>query len=82
MMTIEEAIEHCEEKTDCTECGLEHWQLGNWLKTLKEYIEKDIPKQVTQGCLTGKCICPRCGERMALGVKNYCDICGQAIRLN
>ncbi|WP_277408162.1 hypothetical protein [Lacrimispora xylanisolvens] len=40
MITIEEAIEHCEEKNNCTECGLEHWQLGNWLKMLKGMSKK------------------------------------------
>jgi hypothetical protein len=35
MMTLEEAIEHCDEKADCTECGKEHKQLGEWLRELK-----------------------------------------------
>lgn len=50
MMTLEEAIKHCEEKADCTECGKEHQQLAHWLKELacfkkakeeyyKEYIK-------------------------------------------
>lgn len=49
-MTLEEAIKHCEEKADCTECGKEHQQLAHWLKELacfrkakeeyyKEYIK-------------------------------------------
>lgn len=35
MMTLEEAIEHCDEKADCTKCGKEHKQLGEWLRELK-----------------------------------------------
>lgn len=50
MMTLEEAIQHAEEKgasmlmnprtTDCN-CGLEHLQLADWLKQLKTYYEAD-----------------------------------------
>ena len=35
-MTLDEAIEHCLEKADCTSCGKEHLQLANWLKELSE----------------------------------------------
>ena len=35
-MTLDEAIEHCLEKSDCTSCGKEHLQLANWLKELSE----------------------------------------------
>lgn len=35
-MTLDEAIEHCRNKIDNTECGLEHRQLMNWLIELKE----------------------------------------------
>ena len=38
MMTLEEAIDHCEEvaKIECGECAEEHLQLAKWLKELKE----------------------------------------------
>lgn len=38
MMTLEEAIEHCEEvaKITCGECAKEHLQLAEWLKELRE----------------------------------------------
>lgn len=29
-MKIEDAIKHCLEKQDCTECGQEHKQLAEW----------------------------------------------------
>ena len=35
-MTLDEAIQHCEEKIDNTTCGLEHRQLRDWLIELKE----------------------------------------------
>ena len=38
MMTIDEAIQHCEEKAQelgCTECAQEHYQLAGWLRELK-----------------------------------------------
>ena len=35
-MTLDEAIEHCEEKAKCGDsCGMEHKQLAEWLKELK-----------------------------------------------
>lgn len=46
IMTLDEAISHCEEVTNnkvgCTEdCANEHKQLAEWLKELKERREKD-----------------------------------------
>ena len=35
-MSLDEAIEHCNEKIDSTPCGLEHLQLRDWLIELKE----------------------------------------------
>ena len=35
MMTLSEAIKHCEERIDCSECGKEHKQLAEWLGKLK-----------------------------------------------
>lgn len=34
-MTIDEAIEYCKEKEDCSKYGLEHKQLREWLEELK-----------------------------------------------
>ena len=42
-LTMQEAIKHCEEKTDCTQCGEEHRQLAEWLKELQKY--KDLEEQ-------------------------------------
>lgn len=44
MMTIDEAIRHCEEvaeqnEKDCIECAKEHRQLAEWLEELKTYQE-------------------------------------------
>lgn len=37
-MTLDEAIQHCEERALCGDaCGLEHKQLAEWLKELKSY---------------------------------------------
>ena len=36
-MTLDEAIEHCREKSQgYSECAIEHYQLMNWLIELKE----------------------------------------------
>lgn len=32
LMTLDEAIEHCKEKEDCSACGMEHRQLRRWLE--------------------------------------------------
>ena len=38
MMTLDEAIEHCKEKScSNTDCAREHRQLAEWLEELKEY---------------------------------------------
>lgn len=40
-MTLDEAIQHCEEK-GCynTECAIEHRQLAEWLRELKKYHQE------------------------------------------
>lgn len=40
-LTLNEAIEHCYEKTDCSECGQQHAQLAKWLKELKQYSDAE-----------------------------------------
>lgn len=82
MMNLDEAISYCEEKIDCTECGKKYKQLRNWLKMLQKYISKDIPQPVKKISLSGRCLCPVCGELMAINAKHFCDNCGQAIKLN
>ena len=42
-LTLGEAIKHCEEKTDCAQCGEEHRQLAEWLRELQKY--KDLEEQ-------------------------------------
>lgn len=48
-MTLDEAIEHCEEKAKgCDSCSKEHKQLAEWLRELKVFRkifkEKEQPK--------------------------------------
>jgi len=66
-----------EAKENPLEC--EEFQLKNWLNCLSEYIQKDTAIKVEKISLSGQAICPSCQELMALGVKNYCDKCGQRI---
>ena len=41
-MTLDEAIQHCEERASCGDkCGLEHKQLADWLKELRTYRMSD-----------------------------------------
>lgn len=37
IITLMEAIMHCKEKIDCTQCGKEHEQLAKWLRELQYY---------------------------------------------
>jgi 5'-deoxynucleotidase YfbR-like HD superfamily hydrolase len=36
LMTLDEAIQHCRDKENCSQCGQEHKQLREWLEELKE----------------------------------------------
>ena len=36
LMTLDEAIQHCRDKENCSQCGQEHRQLRKWLKELKD----------------------------------------------
>lgn len=51
-MTLDEAIEHCEEKAECGDsCGMEHKQLAEWLKELKMYREQEHKRREnSQSC--------------------------------
>lgn len=40
MMTLNEAIEHCKERADCSLCGQEHKQLQEWLEDYKRLKTK------------------------------------------
>lgn len=50
MMTIEEAIKHCDNivSSQCNECGEEHKQLAEWLKELK-CLRKVVDKKYLEG---------------------------------
>lgn len=62
MMTLDEAIKHCQEKScDNTECAKDHKQLGEWLTELKEYrnlslkdFENELQKEINSEWL--KCL--------------------------
>ena len=46
MMTLEEAIIHCEKKTGAnTECSAEHKQFAEWLKELQELKRNNKDKK-------------------------------------
>lgn len=43
MMTLDEAIQHCQEKScNNDECSMEHRQLAEWLTELKQYRENSF----------------------------------------
>lgn len=43
-MTLDEAIEHAEAKSDNTPCGLEHAALAAWLRELRRYRNSNVAK--------------------------------------
>lgn len=74
--TLDEKIEELSNSQD-----FEEKQLHNWLKQLKEYIDRDTPMKVTHITLGGRAICPKCDKLMKLGVETgFCNECGQAIK--
>ena len=36
LMTLDEAIQYCRDKENCSQCGQEHKQLREWLEELKD----------------------------------------------
>ncbi len=36
LMTLDEAIQHCRDKENCSQCGQEHKRLREWLEELKD----------------------------------------------
>ena len=53
-MTLSEAIKHCEERIDCSECGKEHKQLAEWLGKLKHYEDLEAQgRLIEMPCYVG-----------------------------
>lgn len=53
-MTLSEAIKHCEERIDCSECGKEHKQLAEWLGKLKHYEDLEAQgRLIKMPCYVG-----------------------------
>ena len=45
LMTLDEAIQHCRDKENCSQCGQEHKRLREWLEELKELRSQyNLPK--------------------------------------
>lgn len=82
LMSLEEAIEHCENIDACDSCKAEHLQLAEWLKELKRYREQSAVDPVKHGKwvevqLTRKTKeykCSECGHWEAIKYP-YCN-CG------
>lgn len=53
-MILSEAIKHCEERIDCSECGKEHKQLAEWLGKLKHYEDLEAQgRLIEMPCYVG-----------------------------
>ena len=45
LMTLDEAIQHCRDKENCSQCGQEHKRLREWLEELKKLRSQyNLPK--------------------------------------
>lgn len=85
-MTLDEAIVHCKEKTECDdECAKEYEQLLQWLVDYKELKKRDIPKIAEWeesndygGGTMNVYVCPTCGKKEKY-IMNYCCSCGQRL---
>lgn len=86
-MTLEEAIEHCENIEACASCKAEHLQLAEWLKELKGYKEqptiehrcgKWLAKKYSEG--TTRLKCSECGFIYFDYPYEYCPHCGAEMK--
>ena len=93
MMTLDEAIIHCEEVADYDcyneeqmKCANEHRQLAEWLKEYKELKSLQTAKKpkwkAEDRFVTNRFqqfpYCPHCGYEITTG-DCYCHVCGQHI---
>ena len=79
LMTLDEAIQHCEDIVACDECREEHLQLAEWLKELKELKNKKgewiIPNELCR--MFDIYECSACKKRIVLtNLYSYCPNCG------
>ena len=87
MMTLEEAILHCDEVADrCAvtdgnrKCEIEHRQLAEWLRELKKLRELSKTGHwiiYTVSPFDGEDVmCSECGQRGCATYWDYCPNCG------
>lgn len=46
----------------------------------EEFMSRRVPMAIEKTTLGGRDVCPACGKLMAMGVKRFCDNCGQALK--
>lgn len=90
MMTLDEAIAHCEEVADYNcyndkqmKCANEHRQLAKWLTELKELKSLQTARKPEWKLYFDKMFvsiphCPKCKYELVTG-DCYCHVCGQHI---
>ena len=86
-LTLDEAITHCKEKSNCSECGKDHEQLAVWLAELQRYKNlKEQGRLIELPCAVGDTVylissqyseCSKYQERFndynCQGCENECD---------
>lgn len=86
-LTLDEAITHCKEKSNCSECGKDHEQLAVWLAELQRYKNlEEKGRLIELPCAVGDTVylissqyseCSKYQERFndynCQGCENECD---------
>lgn len=91
-MTLDEAIQHCQEKSDCTVCGEQHRHLREWMKELQQYQVIGTPEECREAVERQQAIPARKttifegkdAEKLAAkGLPNFetykCQKCGRSV---
>lgn len=72
LMTLDEAIQHCRDKENCSQCGQEHKQLKEWLEELKD-LRTRYNIQTPHGRLIDADRLMKVIEQNAYTLINYCN---------
>lgn len=77
-MSIDEAIQHCEEMALCAkngECGEEHRQLAEWLRELKRLRAEPVRHGQWEMYTKNLVECSKCGYVVSIRYE-FCPNCG------
>lgn len=83
-MTYEETAKEIVDRLFCKGCEADCYESGKccWL-TIKDALEKQIPKKTVETKYFYRGCCPCCGEYIVTehGFPKHCEYCGQSVYL-